>query len=402
MTALQSTPEPGAGQPPDDFSIILGGPLYQLLRRAHVTDSALHLVRRRVLVISLFAWLPLLLLSLVHGDAFRGVAVPFIGDLQVHIRFLVALPLLVFAELVVHERLRPVAQEFVTRDLLADDSGTRFAGILDGAMRMRNSVIAEVLMIVTVYAVGVPVLWRQASVLTVPTWYASAADTGAALSLAGVWYAYVSVPIFQFLLLRWYYRMVIWMVFLWRLSRLRLNLSAMHADRMGGLGFLAITAHAFVPLAMAHGALLAGTIANRIFYTGAQLVDARFEIAAVLGVLFLLVFGPLVVFAPPLMAAKRAAARMYGRLGQRYVRDFEATWLPGGVPAPTSPLGTADIQSLADLGTSFENMRAMRAVPITRDTVLLLAGATLLPVAPLMLTVIPAEEIAKHLLKLVL
>jgi hypothetical protein len=106
--------------------------------------------------------------------------------------------------------------------------------------------------------------------------------------------------------------------------------------------------------------------------------------------------------APQVAQAKREAARIFGRLSQRYVREFEATWLPGGSPAATSPLGTGDIQSLADLGNSFETLRAARVVPITRDSVLGLAIATLLPVAPLLFTVIPAEEIAKRLITLIL
>jgi len=69
---------------PRDFSIILGGPLFQLLRRAHMTGDALELLRRRVAVLSLFAWLPLLLLSLLHGELFHGrAAVPFLLDVQV-------------------------------------------------------------------------------------------------------------------------------------------------------------------------------------------------------------------------------------------------------------------------------------------------------------------------------
>jgi len=192
------------------------------------------------------------------------------------------------------------------------------------------------------------------------------------------------------------------MRFLWQVSRISLNLSPMHADRMGGLGFLSSTFFAFIPLAMAHGALLAGTIANRVFYAGSTLMDARFEIAIVVALILMLVFAPLTVFLPQLMAAKQQAARIYGRLAQRYVRDFETAWLPAGLPASESPLGTGDIQSLADLANSFETMRATRSVPITREAVVMVAGATLLPVAPLLLTVVPAEEIAKQLLKLLL
>ncbi len=117
------TTQPGDG--PDlfrnapDFSLVLGGPLYQLLRRAHLSDDALTLARRRIIVISLFAWLPLLVLSALEGRALGGsVVVPFLFDFEVHIRYLVVFPLLVGAELVVHQRMRPLVKQFLERRLI--------------------------------------------------------------------------------------------------------------------------------------------------------------------------------------------------------------------------------------------------------------------------------------------
>ena len=82
-----------------DFSLVLGGPLFQLLRRAHLTGDALELVRQRILVISLLAWLPLLVLSALEGQALGGsAAVPFLLDVEVHVKFLGVLPLLIIAE----------------------------------------------------------------------------------------------------------------------------------------------------------------------------------------------------------------------------------------------------------------------------------------------------------------
>jgi hypothetical protein len=58
--------------------------------------------------------------------------------------------------------------------------------------------------------------------------------------------------------LRWYFRIFIWMRFLWQVSRIELSLVPTHPDRVGGLGFLGNTVYAFTPLAVAHGAQLAG------------------------------------------------------------------------------------------------------------------------------------------------
>ena len=231
-----------------DFSLVLGGPLYQLLRRAHVSGNALELMRRRVIVISLFAWVPLLVLSALEGRALgEGVGVPFLRDWDTHARFLVALPLLIVAELVVHQRMRFVVKQFLERNLIPASALSRFEGAITSAFRLRNSVLAEVLLVAFVYLVGVSVFWRHYVVLTTATWYAVPTAAGMTLSLTGLWYAYVSLALFQFLLMRWYFRIFIWARFLWQVSRIELSLIPTHPDRVGGLGFLANTVYAFVP-----------------------------------------------------------------------------------------------------------------------------------------------------------
>ena len=111
-----------------------------------------------------------------------------------------------------------------------------------------------------------------------------------------------------------------------------------------------------------------------------------------------LVFGPLLVFAVQLAQAKRTGSREYGTLAERYVREFDAKWLRGGAPVDERLVGCGDIQSLADLGNSLEVVRTMRLMPVTREAVLYLAGATLAPVVPLALTMMSPEELLKTLL----
>jgi len=381
-----------------NFSLVLGGPLFQLLRRAHLSDNALMMVRQRIIFISLFAWLPLLVLSALEGHLLgKSVAVPFLLDMEVHLRFLVVVPLLIIAELVVHQRLRPIAQAFIERNLIPKDDLPRFDQAITSASRLRNSVLAEVMLITLVYGVGVLIIWRQYTALQAATWYAAPSTGGSKLLLAGVWYGYVSVPIFQFLLLRWYFRLFIWTRFLWQVSRIELSLIPTHPDRVGGLGFLSNTVYAFAVLVVAHGAMLAGQLANRIFFLGAALPEFKAEIAVMVVFLLCVVFCPLLVFAPQLAQAKRTGLREYGTLAERYVRAFDAKWLRGGAPRDEPLVGSADIQSLADLTNSYEVVRSMNIAPITKYAVLRLAATILLPIAPLALTMMPLEELLKRL-----
>jgi len=385
-----------------DFSLVLGGPLFQLLRRAHLTGDALELLKQRILVISLLAWLPLLILSALEGQALGGnAAVPFLRDLEVHIKFLVVIPLLIVSELVVHQRMRFVVKQFLERNLIPGVALARFDAAIASAFRLRNSVLAEVLLIAFVYGVGVLIIWRQYTALAAATWYAVPTGEGLKLFLSGVWYGYVSLPIFQFLLMRWYFRIFIWARFLWQVSRIELSLVPTHPDRFGGLGFLSNTVFAFTPLAVAHGGLLAGFIANRIFYLGAALPQFKVEIAILVIFLLCLVFGPLLVFAVQLAEAKRTGNREYGTLAMRYVRDFDTKWLRGGAPTDEPLVGSGDIQSLADMSNSFEVVRTMRIALVTKDAIIRLVVATLVPLAPLALTMMPLEELLKRLMSVV-
>jgi hypothetical protein len=173
-----------------------------------------------------------------------------------------------------------------------------------------------------------------------------------------------------------------------------------HPDRCGGLGFLSQIGHAFAPLLLAQGALLAGMISSRIFFAGASLPQFKLDLIGLVAVKVFAVLGPLLVFGPQLEAAKRAGLREYGTLAQRYVRAFDQKWLRGGAPADEPLIGSADIQSLADLCNSYEVIKGMRFVPFTLQTVVQLAVVTLLPVLPLTLTMISLDELLGRLLKL--
>jgi hypothetical protein len=302
-------------QDPEDFSVVLGGPIFQLLRRSHLTDNALGLMRRRIIIISLFSWLPLLVLSILEGRALGGGAsVPFLLDVEAHVRFLVAVPLLIAAEPVVHRRMRFVVKQFLERRLIPESAKTQFDAAIASVFRLRNSMFAEVLLIGIVYVFGIMIVWRHYISLNTATWYAIPSVAGSKLSLAGMWYGYVSLPIFQFLLCRWYFRIFIWTRFLWQVSRIDLSLVPAHPDRVGGLGFLSDSVYAFVPLLIAHGALLAGLIGDRIYFLGGRLPDFMLEILILVILLMCAVLGPLSI------RSSTCSSQADGHAGVRHAR----------------------------------------------------------------------------------
>jgi hypothetical protein len=384
-----------------DFSLVLGGPLFQLYRRTRLSGDALQLLLRRVLVITLFAWLPLLILSFMEGHAFGGsLKIPFLRDIEANIRFLIALPVLVIAEIVVHRRISPLARRFVDRRIVVTQDLPRFNAVVNSTLRARNSVALESTLLVLVYTLGLWI-WRGQIALSAATWYATPANGHLHLTHAGFWYAFVSIPVFQFILLRWYLRLVIWFRFLWQVSRLNLHLTAAHPDRAGGIGFLGHSSYAFAPILFAQGALLAGLIASRVLYDGRSLLSFKIEAAGLVFLMVLFILGPLVMFTPQLDRTHRRGSAEYGLLANRYVFGFEEKWIRGGAEESTELLGTADLQSLADLGNSYSVVREMRIVPFGVHDITRLAAVTAAPLLPLMLTVFSLAELLNRLIKII-
>jgi hypothetical protein len=316
---------------PGELAIFLEGPLFRLLRRMRVPEDRLEGVRNQMLfLVPLVAWLPLLVLSAIGGQLSRGnVTAPFLLDLEAHVRLLVAMPLLIIGENVAERRSRPVLQQFLRRQLIPSDAMTRFEAAVASARRLSRSIAVDALIIAFIYGIGILVIWRQYVALNATTWYAMQLAQGSKLSLAGIWYGYVSLPLFQFLMLRWYFRLFVWARFLWQVSRIDLSLVPTHPDRLGGLSFLLGTTGALVVLASAHGALLAGWLATRILILGAPLTEFKIEIAAMVIFVLLITLGPLLTFAIPLLRTKRLGTREYGTFAARYVREFDAKWLRG-------------------------------------------------------------------------
>jgi hypothetical protein len=391
--------EPTVLEEPNDFSLVLGGPIFQFFRKSHLAGEGLELLHRRLLMITALAWLPLLLLAALGRSAGNLGRLSFLHDVEVHIRFLIALPVLIAAELIVHSRLRVVVRNFVDRSLVLPQDLPRFHDAIKSAVRLRNSIPLEIGLLFFVYPVSLW-LWNRRIALDVSTWYANPGGRWH-LTLAGIWYVFVSIPLLRFILLRWYMRLFIWFRLLWHVSRINLNLIPTHPDRAAGLAFLGKSAYAFGPLLFAQGVMLAGLVAERVLYRGESLVSFKVQIVGFVVFFVLAILGPLLMFTPQMARAKRKGLGDYGLLAQHYVESFEQKWVRRPPDSTEELLGSGDIQSLADLGNSYAMVRDMRAVPFWIEDISRLAAATAAPLLPLLLTIFSPEELLTRVLQVV-
>jgi hypothetical protein len=378
---------------PTDFSLVQGGPLFQFFLRTGLLKPPTDLLARRIVMILLIAWIPPFVFSILSGHAFGGSGVPFLYDLGDQIRLLLCMPLLLASDVLVHRRIKMTVRQFLDRGLVAPEDQPKFESLITSAMKLRNSTIVEVLMLAIAIGSG---SWFGGKYLFTKTgsWLATPANGHFELTTAGYYYLFVSLGIFRFLLLRWYFRLFIWYRFLWQVSRqIPLRLNALHSDRAGGLAFLSGSMFAFVPVLLAHTIGIAGSMGGMIWHEGATVPQFKLEICVWMAYLMLLVIAPLCFFAFQLAAAKRAGLREYGIVASRYVTEFRRKWIEGHSAKDEPLVGSGDIQSLADLSNSFDVVQEMRMVPFGRAAMLRLALFTASPFLLLVPTMIPIEQL---------
>ena len=373
--------------------------MYRFLRRVRLAGPTLELQKRRVLLVITVTWLPLLFLSALTGHLLGGQGLPFLRDIETHVRFLIALPALVIAELVVHQRIPPALKLFVERGVVTAEDNLKFHAAIRAAMRLRNSVPLELALVVFAYTAG-HWMWAHKLALGTATWYAVPDGNGLRLTWPGYWNGFVSIPIGQFILFRWYLALAIWLCLLFRVSQLNLQLSPLHPDRAGGIGFLGGSSYAFAPIVFAQSAVLAGIILGRILHKGQSLASFKVSILVLIGFFVLVILGPLTVFTPHLVRARRRGLRQYGTFATSYVTNFHEKWLRKGGEGEAI-LGTSDIQTLADLSNSFAVASEMRMVPFSLNDVVRVAVIAGMPMLPLLLTIMPLGELIDRLIKVI-
>ncbi len=384
----------------DELYFDRGGPLQRLAQRLFARWGASHSLGTRILGFLAITWIPLIALAALEGRAVgASPQESLLLDFGTYARFFVGVPLLLAAEQVVGPRLRGAGLQFVQGGFVRQEDYPAFDQAIARSARWRESLWAEVVIL----SVAVTGAWLfTPETLTgevIASWRSPNALGG--VSLTALWYRMIAVPILQFFWYRWLWRLLIWAGFLWSVSRLDLNLVGTHADQAGGLGFLG-TAHTSLGIfALALSSVLSAEAAFLVVFHNANIDTFVVPFAILVAFVELVFLGPLLVFAPILIRTRLAWLREYSLLVTRYNRAFHEKWTLEASAADESLLGSADIQSLADLGSSFDFLRGMKVVPFSLRAVLQLALITALPCLPLLLLVVPIDTILDLLTKAV-
>jgi hypothetical protein len=357
---------------------------------------------RAAVIFAAIAWVPLVILCVIDGTLFGGsVAIPLVKDFPPNVRFLLAIPLIILAQGVIAPRIRNAARQFVETGIITEKMLPAYEEKIERALKLRDSSVAEII-IVCIAFIGAYTALRTGLPSTASTWYVSGESGTRAITFAGYFYLLISTPLYQFFLLRWIWRYFIWVSFLRGVSKMDLHLLPTHPDDCGGLGFLPLTQRIFGIIIFIVSSMFAASLAGGIIYEGGSFLDEKFIVIGFLVFLLIFFLFPLLFFTGILIRTKREGLLKYGAFATMYSRAFDKKWIRGDNPENEPMLGSGDMQSLADLGNSFNVIQSMKGMPIDKETIIALLIPGIIPLIPLLLYEVPVKDIFETLKGIVL
>jgi hypothetical protein len=381
----------------DGFSLMRGGPVYRLLRWMGAIGHGKRTTGWVCLLLVALAFGPLLVLTALEGTLLPGsarVGMPLLGDYALLARFLVAIPLLVLAAPACDTLVRRTLIQFSQSSMIHPARREPFDAIVASVRRLRDSSIPELACLVLAVLPGllhrIPVGMFEG----IDDW----SKIDGAPTLAGQWFLYVSGAVYRFVVFIWLWRFLLWVWFLWRLSRMQLDLRASHPDGAGGLAFLGMIQQRFGILAFGAGVLVAGAIANQMVYLDQTLASHRHLLLAFVLVSTLLLVAPLLLLTPHLLEAKRKDLVLYSMLGHTAARTFDRRWL-GKHEAPDAPslLDAGDASAICDYTAVYATINDMSLVPVTRWNLAWLVTCAVLPLTPLVFFAFSVDDLLRKL-----
>ena len=362
-----------------DFSLAKAIPFQGFFKRLGFMNSSPKPYRNRVLVMAMVTWLPLLLLATLQGVAFGNkVELTFLKDFALHIRFLVLIPLFLVSEKIVDARLKELTNQFFKAGILANRDLPQYDVIKNRIRALSESIVPD-LVILLIVVVNAIIKWKLKS-NEVTYWEVIPGDTGT-ISWAGIWLGALSLPLFQYLMLDWIWRWILWFLYFIKIAKLPLKLNPAHPDQCGGLGFLGMPPAPFLSVNFALAILFASAIAERVFFLHQKLPEYYPLIGgfAVFSILFNVL--PLLVFMKPLVKLRKRGLLEYSALIQEHHRKFDEKWLTK--TNEESLLGNPDASSMADINSNYVTVMSMQIVPFNLKIMFSSIIITVLPLLPL-------------------
>jgi len=382
-------------------SLIRGDLAYCLQRRCGLIPENGLGILRRALFWSLLAWLPIVVWAWLSDRALHSeTGEPLLAHFGIHARFLLAVPLFIFAELPAHALGKRLLPYFVRTGIVPRAEWGRLRDLVAGMVKMRDASLPWIA--IFAIALAVATVSGMSEHLHEVDWAQEAGVAANHPGFGGNWFLYVGRPIFLVLLLGWLWRAVLLLILFWRVAKLDLVIVPTHPDRCGGLGFLAPIPAMFAPVVFAIASVVAAGWGHDVIYHELAVETLRPQMIALLVVMLAIFLSPLLVFHGTLRRVKKQALLDYGVLVGRHGQLVHERWIEGRTVSDDAVLAAPELGPVADTATLYELVGKMRSFPVSSKSVMPIVIAAVIPMIVVLAVQVPLPGILKMLMKVLL
>jgi len=351
----------------DAFSLFECDWLHRVYSIMHVSKYARFHLFKRCAIVVILTWLPVAMLA-PHGGFVGGGLVPtnFFADFAAYAQFLIAMPLFVLADPFIDSSTRLAARQFISCKIIRPENIAQLIRLNVQIKQLATSFWPDVVCIVIAYALSFAILVPEFGSKPLPTWHVQNYAHWRTLSWAGGWEFAIALPLLNYTWLRFVWKILLWIFYLGKISRMRLDLHPTHADMTGGIGFVSTAQSRFAIFILAYGiSNVAATVGYEITILHYDLFTLPvwgpllgFTIGAPL--LFLL---PLFMFTGQLYRSKQRALAVYRQRVTEHSRQVETRWRAHTRAEESAPDEIRELTELNTLGSMFTRIENMRVIP---------------------------------------
>jgi hypothetical protein len=363
------------------YDVSGGGIISRILQYFNMSMSRWH----QALAMVCIAWVPLVVLTIIDGTFIGGTDMPFIKDYSRQGRLLLGVPMLILIHNLVYNKL-PMVLQYVAEVLMWPQEREAFIkGPLQKARRSGNAMWIQALLLLLVVVVAVSPLGGARffdAQTEINSWIMTSQDGKITSSTAGKWMQFVSIPVFQFLFVRWLWRYFIWVVLMYRISRIPLKLRPTNPDGAGGLGILMLAQRNFHFFFWVSGVVLASNMIMGYSIGSVAFEALKVEIFGFLLMSLILIYFPLFFFMRQLIMTKYLGLLSMGRGGENITESFEEEWVRevSGKGIRTEEPMNPSIQM--DYTSIYRNLMSFSIVPIRFGDIILISFVLFTPFVP--------------------
>jgi hypothetical protein len=380
----------------EGFTLSEGGPFNEALMK-----MGLHKKQGKLALISLcITWLPLVIITAIKGTLYSGTELPFLKDAAMQARLLVALPMLIMIKLAIDSKVTEVAKSLADNLMSSEERQAILSTAFQRAKNLTNSAYTEIILLLIVIVITISFV--KSGVYSgldnaTTSWMVQEATGKQALSIAGYWAVCISIPLFQFFLLRWIWRYFVWVLLLFRLSKARLNLLATHADRAGGLGNIVLAQRNFNMIFVAASTFISGQFITELNRNPDAFITIRNEIIGYIAICIILSISPLVFFAGKLVKTKQQGLLHLSNLAADLSRKFEKEWVNDLPIEKRIEDRQVDPSMLFDYSGLYDSLQQLRTIPVTLRDVIGMAAMLFVPFIPILFIHFSVAELLKKI-----